>query len=247
MFIFFNDSCNILLYSCNILYIIILESLELWDFQSDLLKFKSLYALKKNAALCSYRKSILWVPLKYITEKRTWNWIQNAFANIRRFIKSIIGDSYSFVTNKKQNKKSEILQVMDDFLIGVVCVNESWKSITWKINPHFLDFNLLSQFHYNHQLHRIFIYTNIYLVQKQPFSDAPQTRLSHKFLNIYRETSMPESFFDKAAGSQLTSLLKKGMQEFSCDFCKIFKNSFIKQTLLETGYEIWNLLPNSVT
>ena len=47
-----------------------------------------------------------------------------------------------------------------------------------------------------------------------------------------------ESFFDKAAGSQLTSLLKKGMQEFSCDFCKIFKNSFIKQTLLETGYEI---------
>ena len=49
---------------------------------------------------------------------------------------------------------------------------------------------------------------------------------------------MPESFFDKAAGSQLTSLLKKGMQEFSCDFFKIFKNSFIKQTLLETGYEI---------
>ena len=63
--------------------------------------------------------------------------------------------------------------------------------------------------------------------QKQPFADVLQNRCSQKFRNIHRTTSVLESLYNKVAGVKGCGITKKNSNAaFSCEYCKICKNSF---------------------
>ena len=67
---------------------------------------------------------------------------------------------------------------------------------------------------------------------------------SYKFRKTHIKTPVPESLFNKVAGLSPATLLKKRLcescnfiqkdtlaQVFSCEFCKIFKNTFFTEHL----------------
>ena len=56
---------------------------------------------------------------------------------------------------------------------------------------------------------------------------------SKKFCNIHRKTPMLESLFNKVAGLQGCSFIKKRLQHrcFFCEYYKLFKNSYFEEHL----------------
>ena len=71
-----------------------------------------------------------------------------------------------------------------------------------------------------------------FLVEKQPFADVFRNRCSSKFCNIHSKTTpVLESLFKKVAGLKASNFIKKRyLHVFSCECCKIFKNTFINRT-----------------
>ena len=69
-----------------------------------------------------------------------------------------------------------------------------------------------------------------FLVEKQPFTDVFRNR--SKFCNIHSKTTpVLESLFNKVAGLKASNFIKKRyLHVFSCEYCKIFKNTFINRT-----------------
>ena len=59
-------------------------------------------------------------------------------------------------------------------------------------------------------------------------------RCSKKFRNVHRKTPVLETLFIKVTGLTACILIKKETptQVFSCEYCKIFKNSFFVEHLL---------------
>ena len=71
-----------------------------------------------------------------------------------------------------------------------------------------------------------------FLVEKQPFADVFRNRCSSKFCNIHRKTTpVLESLFNKVAGLKASNFIKKRyLHVFSCEYCKILKNTFFNRT-----------------
>ena len=72
--------------------------------------------------------------------------------------------------------------------------------------------------------------------QKQPFADVFQNRCSQKFRDIHWKMTVLEPVFYKVPGLQI---YKKEIptQEFSFEYCKIFKNVLYKTLPVPTfGY-----------
>ena len=54
-------------------------------------------------------------------------------------------------------------------------------------------------------------------------------RGSQKYRQYHRETPVLESLFNKVAGLNPTTLLKRDSKKvFSCEYCKIFKNTYFE-------------------
>ena len=69
--------------------------------------------------------------------------------------------------------------------------------------------------------------------QKQPFVVVLQNRCSEQFRDIRRKTPVLESPFNAASGLQETPT-----QVLSCEYCEIFKNSFVYRAPLVAAFKI---------
>ena len=69
--------------------------------------------------------------------------------------------------------------------------------------------------------------------QKQSFRDVLSKRCSQKFNKIHRKTSGRLSFLIKLQGSTCSCINKETLaQVFSCEFCEISKNNFLRRAPL---------------
>ena len=88
-------------------------------------------------------------------------------------------------------------------------------------------------------LYRIFLRRVIPRCQKQQFSHVLLHSRSKKFSKIHGNSFPPESLFNLQPS---TSLEKRRRQILlSVSFVKFFRNSFIIENLLQTGFEKWIL------
>ena len=66
----------------------------------------------------------------------------------------------------------------------------------------------------------------------QPFANVLQNRSSYKFLDIHKKISVLESLFNKVTGLMACNFIKKETptQVFSCEYHKMFENTFFYGT-----------------
>ena len=66
----------------------------------------------------------------------------------------------------------------------------------------------------------------------QPFANVLQNRSSYKFFDICKKISVLESLFNKVTGLMACNFIKKETptQVFSCEYHKMFENSFFYGT-----------------
>ena len=69
-------------------------------------------------------------------------------------------------------------------------------------------------------------------IQRQLFKDAHQNRCSWKFRKFHKKTPVLECFINKVAGLRPATLFERDSktQVFSCETCKVFKNTYFKRT-----------------
>ena len=60
-----------------------------------------------------------------------------------------------------------------------------------------------------------------------------------KFLNIHRKETVLESLFNRVAGLKVCNFIKRdsdtATQVFSCEYCKMFKNTYSEEYLRATA------------
>ena len=89
--------------------------------------------------------------------------------------------------------------------------------------------------YYLHFPFHIFVIPHV-LFQKQSLANVLYIRCFKKLRNIDRKARVLESLLNKAAGLKDTNFAKEiPTQRFSCEYCKIFKNTFFYWTSLTPG------------